>query len=854
MMRETKLPESFTRAFQSSLIVALEWDIQDGTFFYSDSFDAFMISIVRPEDFMKEESFRSMVHPDDFDDVFQFLNTFRETRKRDVTVKRLLMKNGEWHWTRIAIGFISGTGESLRVIATLLDIHDFVEEKMRLERAENRFNTIIETIPMGIVIAAYDGDDRLEIEYISDQTLRIFGYSREVYELVRRENHPEGALNNLEAILKKSAQDLDGDQSGPFRTQAVRLDGTRIDLEIKGVSGKGEPPRFYVVLQEITQQVKEEKQARWQEERYRILSEDNGVVTFDYNPEKDMLIYSLNTDYHGRRDITIRKFSQIVDRGDFVHPQDLSTRNLSMMESRPDNSGMLECRIDFDGMGFKWFRLRWVSLRDAEGRIYRIVGRADSMEKEKASMAAMRAQQVLLQQILIQKAVFSLKFDLYSRKRVVAEDDVLPDAFPPVRNLDEWEAVMEQCVYPADRVRIWQRLNYSPWAGLTDEESVQTIECRIQIPGMEEKGYRWMRFAFFHPNKEAGQGSLILVYGIDQHEEKTADLILRRSEEWDSLTGVLNGTAFRSFYESSFEKAREAEPYRPVALLRIYLEKLDSVNVDYGTAYGDEVLRNAGNTIQAMVRDGDECARIHGAHFVVYIGDASNERLLRERVRIAHGALMQRLPDGDILTASIGMTTCSPRDIDSGVLYDQAEAALYQARKLGGNRVTFFSEGMEKGKLPENSSFLEDTFDLEHQVFIRTFGYFDIFLNGQPLVFGSAKAKELLALLVDRRGGFVSSGEAIAALWENSAADTRTLSRYRKVAMRLKNILEDYGILDILEIEKGLRRIVPERVECDLYHYLTGRPEYAQTYKGSYMLNYSWAEVTHSELIHSKKQ
>jgi hypothetical protein len=38
------------------------------------------------------------------------------------------------------------------------------------------------------------------------------------------------------------------------------------------------------------------------------------------------------------------------------------------------------------------------------------------------------------------------------------------------------------------------------------------------------------------------------------------------------------------------------------------------------------------------------------------------------------------------------------------------------------------------------------------QVFIRTFGYFDIFVNSHPIEFSCSKAKELLALLVDRGG------------------------------------------------------------------------------------------------------
>ncbi len=147
------------------------------------------------------------------------------------------------------------------------------------------------------------------------------------------------------------------------------------------------------------------------------------------------------------------------------------------------------------------------------------------------------------------------------------------------------------------------------------------------------------------------------------------------------------------------------------------------------------------------------------------------------------------------------------------------------------------TEPNEKQSLPENRT-----------VSIRTFGYFDVFVGDQPIAFRNKKSKELFALLVDRRGGFVSSEEAIGFLWEDEPVNPITLARYRKVALRLKNILEEYGISDIVESVDGKRRIVMEKVQCDLYNYLSGKEQYAQLFKGSYLTNYSWGETTLAEL------
>lgn len=147
------------------------------------------------------------------------------------------------------------------------------------------------------------------------------------------------------------------------------------------------------------------------------------------------------------------------------------------------------------------------------------------------------------------------------------------------------------------------------------------------------------------------------------------------------------------------------------------------------------------------------------------------------------------------------------------------------------------AEEDEKKNLPENRT-----------VSIRTFGYFDVFVGDKPIAFRNKKSKELFALLVDRKGGYVTSEEAISFLWEDEPANTVTLSRYRKVALRLKNTLEEYGISDVIESVDGKRRIVMEKVQCDLYQYLSGQEEYAQLFKGSYLTNYSWGETTLGEL------
>lgn len=53
-----------------------------------------------------------------------------------------------------------------------------------------------------------------------------------------------------------------------------------------------------------------------------------------------------------------------------------------------------------------------------------------------------------------------------------------------------------------------------------------------------------------------------------------------------------------------------------------------------------------------------------------------------------------------------------------------------------------------------------------------------------------------------------------------------------------------------LQFKDGLRRVNTKKARCDLWDYLSHKPEYQHLYRGTYMANYSWGELTIDELEH----
>ena len=127
---------------------------------------------------------------------------------------------------------------------------------------------------------------------------------------------------------------------------------------------------------------------------------------------------------------------------------------------------------------------------------------------------------------------------------------------------------------------------------------------------------------------------------------------------------------------------------------------------------------------------------------------------------------------------------------------------------------------------------------------VRTFGEFDLTVDGETVDFPRAKAKELLAYLIDRQGHSVSRANISAVLFEDKLYD-RSMQKQLDVIIRsLRETLRKYGAEDIFELSRGNLRIRPEKINCDMYRFLNGDIEAINSYRGEYMNSYSWAALT----------
>lgn len=91
---------------------------------------------------------------------------------------------------------------------------------------------------------------------------------------------------------------------------------------------------------------------------------------------------------------------------------------------------------------------------------------------------------------------------------------------------------------------------------------------------------------------------------------------------------------------------------------------------------------------------------------------------------------------------------------------------------------------------------------LQKRVSVRTFGDFDIFIDGQLLEFSNQKAKELFAICIDS-GGEVTMKKSIDLLWEGKGYDDKVKCLYRKAVIYLNSTFREHGVADVFSNRRG---------------------------------------------------
>jgi diguanylate cyclase len=207
-----------------------------------------------------------------------------------------------------------------------------------------------------------------------------------------------------------------------------------------------------------------------------------------------------------------------------------------------------------------------------------------------------------------------------------------------------------------------------------------------------------------------GEGINSMADRLAEHEQELQQLVLKatddlrrqkeaaeRSARIDPLTGLLNRRAFKELAEREIQRARRF--LHPMSLIVVDLDRFKSINDCHGHLVGDAVLEDFARVASAQLRALDVIARLGGEEFVVLLPGTNTEGALQLAERMRQAIADSRLAlEGQVLgyTASFGIAAFEPRQPGLDRWLARADAALYEAKAKGRNRVELASAWAEQ--------------------------------------------------------------------------------------------------------------------------------------------------------------
>jgi diguanylate cyclase (GGDEF)-like protein len=260
--------------------------------------------------------------------------------------------------------------------------------------------------------------------------------------------------------------------------------------------------------------------------------------------------------------------------------------------------------------------------------------------------------------------------------RIVADDEgfVVEDLGSTNGTFVNGEAVKRQSLHSGDKIRIG-RLHVE-YHLREDTDSAETLDPSDTV--LLEGEIARLVGEVNDPNvakRIAGLQDF-----LSRSKRRLSDLAFR-----DHLTGLYNRRSFDTRLRDEVERSRRYE--RPFTLLMIDIDHFKQCNDRYGHPKGDDVLRGVSRIILSSIRRSDFAARYGGEEIGVVLPETPKQqgRRVAEKVRAAVAELSETYT-GIAVTVSVGGVCCDVATCDGAALVEQADEALYEAKRAGRDR------------------------------------------------------------------------------------------------------------------------------------------------------------------------
>lgn len=207
--------------------------------------------------------------------------------------------------------------------------------------------------------------------------------------------------------------------------------------------------------------------------------------------------------------------------------------------------------------------------------------------------------------------------------------------------------------------------------------------------------YEWHYTTFSLIKDENGKPfrAVGLIRNIDA-QKKEQEASLKRAQT-DAMTGLLNKATTEAFVK---EHLKEIQSGAYDVIMLVDIDDFTNINATYGHLIGDEVISDIAHALMRFTVNDGFVGRIGGDEFLIYLPNILDTAFACEKAEKYANELQLKYPGGNgkpKVTMSIGITATDV-PIPYSDLMDQADAAVYQAKRNGKNSFVLYDESLEQ--------------------------------------------------------------------------------------------------------------------------------------------------------------
>ena len=377
---------------------------------------------------------------------------------------------------------------------------------------------------------------------------------------------------------------------------------------------------------------------------------------------------------------------RIEDSYTRVHPDDLAHVQASIIAHFENRTPayVVEHRLRCKDGSYKWVLSRGkVVSRDADGKPLRMTGVTTDITDTVALSEKLRQSAELLARLTdeVPGLVYQYRLGPEGRASYTYASAGIVSVFGISQAEAAADATLPETMIHPDDIDTY-RGSLAVSAATLERWHLQ---FRVVLPGA---GERW-REVEAKPRRMDDGATVWHGFVSDITEHKLLEQRLHDAAATDFLTGLPNRRQIMARMEQEYGRMQR-DSAALTAVLMFDLDLFKSINDRHGHAMGDEVLKHFSGILQLELRKVDSVGRIGGEEFAIILSGADMEDAARfaERVRARLAAAPLRCGDTCIaVTVSIGIAAMLADDPSINNSLSRADAALYQAKQGGRDRV-----------------------------------------------------------------------------------------------------------------------------------------------------------------------